>query len=278
MRDGRAVMSNPSSSFQVSKRGPFVLARIALQDGLSSGECPICYSSRKTTRRYIHSFLYEGMMSSLARQGFLDGGGFCREHFWQAKAIENECWADGFGVAILCENLLSAFVKDLEKADKIRAGLKTRFLKVRRRGRRRKTHFPPGPQGPACDIARSTGDHYLKTLEELLDDSDFCEDYRRSTGLCLSHVYVAIESWTSETAVESVRRLANSQVNQLINELREFERKHDYQYKHEPRGSEWSPPERAIDFLVGRKPKSDGFDKLKPARRASGKLTPTQSR
>ncbi len=271
-------MSNLSSSLQVSKRGPFVLARIALQDGLSSGECPICFSSRKTTRRYIHSFLYEGMMSSLARQEFLDGGGFCREHFWQAQAIENECWADGFGVAILCENLLSAFVKDLYKADKIRAGLKTSLLKVRRPARKRKIHFPPSPQCPACDIARSTEDHYLKTLEELLDDSDFREQYRRSTGLCMSHVHVAIEFWTSETAVESVRSVANGRVNQLINELREFQRKHDYQYRHEPRGPEWSSPERAIDFLVGRRLKSDGFSEPEPAHRTRGKLTPTRPR
>lgn len=271
-------MSNPSSSNQGSKRGPFVLARIALQDGLSRGECPICYSSRKTTRKYIHSFLYEGMMSSLARQEFLDGGGFCREHFWQAKAIENECWADGFGVAILCENLLSAFAKDLEKSDKIRAGLKTGLWKVRRPARKRKTQFTSDPQCPACDVARSTEDHYLKTLEELLENSDFCEHYRRSTGLCMSHVHVAIKSWTLETAVETVRGVANSRVNQLINELREFQRKHDYQYKHEPRGSEWSSPERAIDFLVGRKPKSDGLDEPEPAHRARGKLTPTQSR
>lgn len=271
-------MTSLASSSHPSKRGPFVLARMALQDGLSSGECPICYSSRKTTRRYIHSFLYEGMMSSIAREEFLDGGGFCREHFWQAKAIESECWADGFGLAILCENLLSAFMKDLEKADKIRRGLRTGLLKVRRRAKKRKMQFTRDPQCPACDMARRMEDHYLRTLEELLDDSDFREDYRRSTGLCLSHVCVAIDSWTSETAVESVRRLANSQVNHLINELREFERKHDYQYKHEPRSSEWSSPERALDFLVGRKPKSDGFDKLKPAHRARGIFIPTRSR
>ena len=256
-----------SSSRQIGKRPPSVLARIALQRGLSTGECLVCHASMRATRRYIHSFLYEGMMSSIARQDFLDGGGFCREHFWQAKRIEEECWADGFGVAILCENLLDTFVKDLEKLAQNRTGLRTRLLKVRRSAKKRETRFLPGIECIACEMARSTEEHYLATLEELLDASDFCERFKRSTGLCIGHIHAALERWTSETAVEIVRRVATNHIRQLINELREFQRKHDYQYKHEPRGSEWSSPERAISFLAGPRAELGRLEELQPTRR-----------
>jgi len=255
------------STRRTAKRPPFVLAKIALQEGLARGECPICFSSRKATRRYIHSFLYEGMMSSLARQEFLEGGGFCREHFWEAKNIERECWADGFGVAILCENLLEAFAQDLEKLRNTIAGSNMSFLKIRRTAKRREVPFTPGSKCLACEIARSTDQRYLATLEELLADSNFREGFEQSAGLCVGHIQTISEHWTSETAVEIVKCVATNQVRKLIDQLREFQRKHDYRYKNEPRGPEWSSPERAIGFLVGPKQESEGFEDLVPTYR-----------
>lgn len=247
-----------------TKRPPFVLAKIALEEGLASCECPVCFSSRKVTRRYIHSFLYEGMMSSLARQEFLEGGGFCREHFWEANNIEGECWADGFGVAILCENLLEAFAKDLEKFENSIAGSNIGLLKIRRRGKRRADHFVPGSKCLACEIARSTEQLHLATLEELLAESNFRGRFEQSAGLCVGHIHTIPGIWASETAVEIVKRVARKQVGKLIGQLREFQRKHDYRYKHETRGLEWSSPEKVIGFLVGHNQEWEGFEDLVP--------------
>lgn len=43
----------------------------------------------------------------------------------------------------------------------------------------------------------------------------------------MPHVHAAMKSWTSETSVGAVRDVAASQVHELINRLREFERKYD---------------------------------------------------
>ena len=56
-------------------------------------------------------------------------------------------------------------------------------------------------------------------------------------------------------------------VRQLVAELREFQRKLDYQYKHEPRGPECSAPQRAIRFFVGPRADLAGFATLKSAGR-----------
>ena len=257
-------MNQPSTTNRPTKHPPFVLAKIALEEGLSSGECPVCFASRKATRRYIHSFLYEGMMSSFARQDFLDGRGFCREHFWEARTIEKECWADGFGIAILCENLLETFAKDLEKPGRHRAEGKTSRLRLRKLVRKRESAPLSGNGCLACEVARNTEERHLATLEELLDDKEFCERYERSAGLCINHVQAALKRWTSTTSVNIVKRLAAEHIQQLISELREFQRKHDYQYKHEPRGSEWSSPERAIRFLAGPGGETDGMKGVQP--------------
>ena len=206
-------------------------------------------------------------MSSLARQEFLEGGGFCREHFWEARKIERECWADGFGVAILCENLLEAFAKDLEKLGDTRAESNTGLLKLRRLAKKGKVPFVPGSKCSACEIASSTEERHLATLEELLDALDFCQRFRGSAGLCQGHLGAALRRWTLESPIDMVKRVATEQIGQLIDELREFQRKHDYRYKHEPRGPEWSSPERAIGFLVGPKQELEGSEELVPTHR-----------
>lgn len=64
-----------------------------------------------------------------------------------------------------------------------------------------------------------------------------------------------------------VKRVATERIGQLINEPREFQRKHDYRFKHEPRGREWTSPERAIGSLVEPKQEPQDFGDLVPTRR-----------
>jgi len=206
-------------------------------------------------------------MSSLARQEFLEGGGFCREHFWEAKNIERECWADGFGVAILCENLLEAIAQDLEKLGSTKARSNMSFRKLRKLARNREFPFTRSSKCLACKIARRTEERHVETLEELLVDLNFRERFERSAGLCVGHIHTISEHWTSETAVEIVKRVATNKVRELIDQLREFQRKHDYRYKNEPKGPEWSSPARAIGFLVGRKQESEGCEEPLPTQR-----------
>jgi uncharacterized protein DUF6062 len=207
------------------------------------------------------------MMSPSARKDFLEGAGFCRKHFWQAKAIEQECWADGFGVAILCENLLDAALNDLVKIWANKAGLKAGLFKLRRPSGRQggQVQLIPGSGCIACKAAMNSEEHYLSTLQELLGDSDFAERWRESAGLCLVHIRAAAGQWTSDAAMELIRRTTEKRVRQLLNELREFQRKHDYQYKNEPRGEECSSPERTIEFLVGPGDRPGGKQRSEPS-------------
>lgn len=246
-------MSDPKSKKAPHKRPPSVFAKGDLLEGLLRGECPVCHATQKAERKYIQSFLYEGMMSPIARQDFLDGGGFCREHFWLAKAIEEECWANGFGVAILCENLLEVSLRDLEKMRPPKIGLKTSLARIRKATRDQERQRVPEDGCIACNSSSNSEQHYLSALEEWLQDEDFAERFNQSTGLCLLHIRAAREQWASESGIEIVRDAAKKRAQVLLRELREFQRKHDYRFKLEPHGPEWTSPERSIDFLVGSK-------------------------
>lgn len=58
------------------------------------------------------------------------------------------------------------------------------------------------------------------------------------------------------------RHVATNQALHIVNELREFQPKHDYQYKYEPRGTERSSRERTSDFLVRTKPELSSREEL----------------
>jgi Family of unknown function (DUF6062) len=260
-------VSEPTAKYSSRKRPPSVFAKCDLLEGLSQGRCPVCHATEKATRKYIHSFLYEGMMSPIARQDFLDGGGFCHAHFWQTKTIEQECWDDGFGVAILCENLLEASLKDLENLTPGQAGLRASLVRIRRVKSGRETSRNPGHGCIACKASRGSELHLLSALEGWLGDSDFADRFNQSPGLCLRHIRAAGEQWTSQASLEAVRLSGKKWISHLLKEIREFQRKHDFQYKHEPRGTEWTSPERAIEFLVAPKGKLEALSDLTLNRR-----------
>jgi hypothetical protein len=250
MEDGRKTQPIANSSTAEPARtlrtGWFTAS--ALREALSKPGCVICEALNTSVRRYLFSFLYEGMMSADARQHFLQGGGFCAQHFLQAKQIERDSWAEGFGVAILCEDLLDRILAGLDGLQLSQNGAKRRLsLKHRKNSLRRLT----GERCMVCEVAQESETHYIEALEELLGDSRFADRYRESGGLCLSHLPVAIHSWTSLAVIDLARQLGKKHAQRLIAELQEFQRKHDYQYKHEPRGAEWSSPDRAIEFLTG---------------------------
>ncbi|HUY13737.1 MAG TPA: DUF6062 family protein [Terriglobia bacterium] len=246
-------MKNASSSGSTRERRAGWFTTSALKDALAKGGCAVCEALNTSVRRYIFSFLYEGMMSGDAREKFLHGGGFCAQHFRQAKVIEKESWSDGFGIAILCENLLERSLKDIEalRADPYVFKRQRPRLWGNHEGSGRVFQLAPGRDCMVCAMARESEEHYLEAVEELLEESEFAKRYRQSGGFCLGHLRAGAETWTSPAALSAVCEIAQNQVWRLLGELREFQHKHDYQYKHEPRGEEWSSPQRAIEFLTG---------------------------
>jgi len=260
-------MKQCSPSDNSAKRRPGWFARTALERALAKGGCLLCQALRASARRDLFSFLYEGMMSGDVRQKFLQGGGFCRLHFWQAKAIEDECWPEGFGVSILCDNLVSLSLRNLEAWQAPRRASRVGLRRFGHQERNGGAILNPGAGCIACATLRDREEHYLGSLQQLLEEADFSQRYCRSQGLCLPHLEIALRSWESSVALERINKTAQSVMRQLLHDLQEFQRKHDYRYKDEPRGSEWTSPRRTIEFLVGPVADLTDFQELQPTRK-----------
>jgi hypothetical protein len=200
-------------------------------------------------RKGIHSFLYEGMMSPSVRRNFLNGGGFCLRHFWMAKEIEEETWlTGGIGIAILCEDLTRLANAGLVNVVAVEPNSRTALLR-----RRKAQPFVPGE---SCIFCRDNADKEqfsAEVLEELVDEQEFARPLARN-GLCIRHGQLALQLWKDSPKREELFAHLKTQVSELATDLREFIRKHDYQYRDEPRGREQDSVLRAIRAFVGPDP------------------------
>jgi Family of unknown function (DUF6062) len=197
----------------------------------------------------IHSFLHEGMMFPSVRKKFLDGGGFCRHHFWIALAIEEYVWqTGGFGIAILCDDLARLAGLGLANANGSKPNPRSSLL-----GRQEKPTFVPGHDCMFCDDNREKEQFLAEVLEELVDEEEFQKPLAKH-GLCIRHGELSLQMWKDARKRKELFSQLQAQLSDLTADLREFIRKRDYQYRNEVSGREQDSVPRAIQFFVGPNP------------------------
>jgi hypothetical protein len=213
------------------------------------GGCAICNAVHAAERKAIHSFLHEGMMFPSVREKFLDGGGFCLHHFWMAKAIEEYAWqTGGFGIAILCSDLASSAGSGLANATGSEPNPRSSLLR-----RREKPIFVPGHDCMFCQDNREKEQFLAQVLEELVDDEEFHKPLAKH-GLCVRHGQLCLQIWKDSPKRSELFTQLEAQLRELADDLREFIRKRDYQYRSEPPGREEDSVLRAMQFFVGPNP------------------------
>lgn len=72
-----------------------------------------------------------------------------------------------------------------------------------------------------------------------------------SDGLCLTHLQKALTVGKDAAVREFLLNQAKAQLTQILSELREFARKHDYGFQHEEIGEERRCWQRAITLITG---------------------------
>jgi hypothetical protein len=221
---------------------------LSLEESFCPGDCLVCSNLIHAEQRAIHSFLYEGMMSSIVRNRFLKGGGFCVRHFWIAKRIEDDCWpSGGIGMAILCENLATKALSELrEHANASRHGSRRAFRQ------NRDSFFTPPPSDDCmfCDDGAKREVALIETLEDLKLDPNWFEKLKRAP-LCFRHGLIALRFWSNPLNKQEIRQELEALLQQLQLDLNEFIRKHDWNHRDEAAGREKDAVPRAIRALTG---------------------------
>jgi len=231
------------------KRSTLWFTRDTLSKAFALGGCAICNAVLAAERKSIHSFLYEGMMFPSVREKFLAGGGFCLRHFWMAKEIEDEGWqTGGFGLAILCDDLARSARSGLAA---VKALDPTSRPSLFRRSEAKR--FVPGQNCMFCQDNREKAQFLGEALEELSDEEEFRVPLA-ANGLCIPHGQVTLQMWKDPAKRDRLFTQMETRIAELGNDLREFIRKHDYQYRDEPRGREQDSVLRSMRLFVGPNP------------------------
>jgi len=218
-----------------------------LLEALKEKGCPICTLLRKNVRKYMVSFLYESVNDPGVRKKLREANGFCSRHAWQLKEI-----GDGLGLSIVYEDLLGGMVMSIEN-----------MIKSARTIKDIKSHpFVSGAQSytrnikkscPVCRLEKKITERNIVTFIGSIGDSEFNKLYEQSSGLCLVHLIDLIAHLKNDDS--QVRELLYSELKkmrELIGELKEFQRKHDYRFSSERFGPERDSWIRVIEKMVGK--------------------------
>ena len=75
-----------------------------------------------------------------------------------------------------------------------------------------------------------------------------------ANGLCIPHGQVALQMWKDPVKRGGLFAQLDGRIAELESDLREFIRKHDYQYRDEPRGPEQDSVLRSMRLFAGPNP------------------------
>jgi len=201
----------------------------ALKEG-----CPVCILTTKAVRKFMDDFLYQGINDSGLRQQIRKGWGFCKLHSWQLSHF-----GDGFGQAIIYEDLMTRILDEVEKIIETKRFSKT--LQI----------FKPQDKCIFCKVAENAEKRYLSAFWDCFWEQEFKVKFKNSFGLCLPHIFGVIKIGKEIKQIQELIEMEKEKLENLIQDLREFIRKHDYRFISEGFQKEKDVWLRAVAKLVG---------------------------
>ncbi len=263
-----------------------------LKSAFKKDGCPICRLLREQEERYFFNLLYENVNDGPTRGLIIDSMGLCSYHAWELQARELKEWNDGLGTGIIYEDLAGRVLNELShylsplkqhlfekykdsktgingqpgsKTDAGRTGRRKSFLpgkyilkiinavtKKKKPSEALAERLSPEKECHICKSLNQSEEAYLEWLVSGLFAPEFREAYLASGGLCLPHLRKILkfveEKWAAYILIDKAKR----ELKVLDNNLKEYVRKHAWDFRFEPKYPEeqasWI---RAVAFFAG---------------------------
>src|SRR5439155_6171312 len=104
---------------------------------------------------------------------------------------------------------------------------------------------------PACASAADTETRYLETLVRFVDDGDLQAAYARSDGLCLPHLFAALQENAERPEAQRLVERTREKWAKVGRDIGSFVSKHDYRNREPYTAAEVASYGRAFEMLVG---------------------------
>jgi hypothetical protein len=208
----------------------------------------MCRLEREQIQRYLDGFMYEDVTNVDLRAKMRAAQGWCQEHTAQAILVR-----DSLGLAIIYQDILQSVDKEMRQHETGRS-LPSPSLLGRERttaGQRLARRLSPQRTCPACAVRDEISGVGLQTLVANVLDARSRPVYVSSSGLCLPHFRRALALTNDRSVIEVLAARQSQVMNDLVAELAEFIRKHDYRFRHEEMAGESDSWQRAIELVAG---------------------------
>ncbi|HEY64102.1 MAG TPA: hypothetical protein G4O02_05975 [Caldilineae bacterium] len=217
-----------------------------LLEALGERGCPICWLGRRVSERYLDGVLYEAVNDPGMRERFREAYGLCEPHARQLARIRS----GNLGIAILYRDVLWTLLRELGDEE----GQPRRYIPWPRATAEPfswEDRLVPRGRCPACVQQEEMERIYIHELLQHLEDPALHVAFLKSTGLCLKHLRRAMQQAGKDQQRQALIEMQRTVWRQLVAELDEFIRKHDYRFRDEgfgPEGDSWL---RALIGLTG---------------------------
>lgn len=228
-----------------------------LRDALQETGCAICRLGEKVVARYLAGLVYANANDYQVRAEVKLARGFCNLHAWQLR----DCLGSGLDIAVLSGDVLAEWLKALQG---FRAQTPPLTFWQRVKGALGLGGGQPdavalakklAPQRSclACQIRDEAESAYLHELLIHWEDPDVQASFAQSGGLCLTHFRQLLNLVTQPAQAEAIVRQQKAALSPLLEQCREFIRKHDYRFSNEMTAEDGEAWIKALEAVSGRR-------------------------
>jgi hypothetical protein len=228
--------------------GSHHLLRDEFIETLQQSDCALCVLARRKSQRYIETLFGTAVMDVEHRDAWRLAKGLCPVHAEMAIEIPQS----SVSLAILYEDVLGHEIAALSRlATPERSRLA--WLAGRRWGRVRNwlRAWQQRTSCPVCCLWQEQERLYIAVLLDDWYDAALTQAFSQSCGLCLPHIACLIAWGATHRHLSAVLAAQQKCFHALHDDLREFLRKQDYRFVHQPYGREADAWRRAVRLLSG---------------------------
>jgi len=230
--------------------------RQELIDALKHPGCVLCQLAQHKSQRYIETLLDTAVIDVEQRDDWRHAKGFCAWHAHMALSLPQS----SSSLAILYEDLLRHEMAQVVPLIRSELMSRWRFGRSRRALRQRIQHWLRAWRQPRiCPVCRLWQEQEQLCLSVLLDnwlDPELAQAFGQSDGLCVPHTARLIAQGSHHARLPAILAAQQEHMQALHDDLREFIRKQDYRFAHEPFGREANAWQRVVALIVGANPRS----------------------
>jgi hypothetical protein len=213
-----------------------------LLDALKESGCAICTLIKKSVHKSMDDFLYERVNDPGVRKEIRESFGFCNRHAWQMQKF-----GDGFGLSIIYHYLSGLLIDKMDKQMDAKTLIKGLLQDKEMRNFQKIQNTCM-----VCKEAKEVERRYIEVFIENFEDAELQFAFKSSFGLCLPHLLTLLKLCKDAKISAEILRIESAKIKSIIEELKEFERKHDYRFSEEKFGREGDSWIRAIEKLIGK--------------------------